>query len=420
MHASLDNLTNLTAEEALRMWARLRRESVFFSEPGDGSPGFWSVTRYEDVKAVLRDHETFGSADGFKLGMEPGSIHRARGKILIASDLPDHARFRKAFNPVFGPSAMAVLTEKVGQDVRETVDDALREKSFDFVEKIALRVPSQAICAILGAPKEDWKLVADLTNHAFTVSSTAAAAETYYELFLYCVGLVKAARRSNTETPLSKVVEASAGTITYQELVMNLHGIFQAATESTRYSIAGGFAALIERPEQWQALRRSPELIPGAVEEILRWTTPAMHTMRKVRADGMIGDTPVAAGDSLAVWLVSANFDETVFRDPEVFDITRSPNPHVAFADGRHLCIGARLSRLEISLLLQELVSRIDSIELAGEPRRVVTKQMQGLEYLPIRPKLRARLRTGCPGESCGAAACPASFRTCALSDDRN
>jgi len=397
------DLTDPALFEGNRCWAALAwlraNDPVHWHEEADG-PGFWAVTRYADIAAVYADHESFSSRFGMRLGSNAEAVAAVSQRMLIVSDPPDHTQLKRVLSREFGPSEMPHLEQVVRQVAHEVMDGAVAAGEVDFLD-VAKLLPNYVVCAVMDLPRKDWGWIGRTTTEAFEGVDEVRRSGAHGEIFLYFEDLVQQRRAADADDFISRVararrtVDATGETrlLTDEEIVFNCNGVLAGANETTRYSAAGGLLALIEHPEQWRALREAgPAGVPGAVEEILRWTVPGVHALRTATRPAVIGDRQIRAGDRVTLWNVSANRDESVFADPDRFRLDRSPNRHLTFGAGRHMCLGARLARVELAAFLTELIDRVERIELMGEPVYNASNFTWGLNHLPVRlvPKRRA------------------------------
>ncbi|GAA2806071.1 cytochrome P450 [Saccharopolyspora taberi] len=372
-------------------WLRAN-DPVHWHEDGKGS-GFWVVTRYDDVTAVYADAESFSSRFGMRLGSDEDAVSAVSQRMLIVSDPPDHTYLKRVLSKAFSASEMSRLEGLVRDVVREVMDDAVDAGEIDFLD-VAKLIPNYVVCAVMDLPREDWAWVGRTTTDAFEGEDEETRSGAHSEIFLYFDDLLRQRRGGSGEDFVSRIARDRRATgepgqdrlLTDEEIVFNCNGVLAGANETTRYSTAGGVLALAEDPDQWRTLRAGgAAAIPNAVEEILRWTVPGVHALRTVTRPAAIGGQPVGVGDRVTVWNVSANRDEAVFTDADRFVVDRSPNRHITFGAGRHLCLGARLARLELAAFLGELLERVERIELCGEPRYNASNFTWGLRKLPVR-----------------------------------
>jgi cytochrome P450 len=379
----------------------LRREApVYWHEPTSHTPdgeGFWVVSRHADALSVLLDPATFSSVTGGSRTRGGSFLQDSpfAGVMLNMMDPPRHDRIRSLVNRGFTPRGIGNLEAELRRRSRAIVSDAVRRGRCDFVVEVARELPLQAICMLLGVPQEartqlcDW---IDLTlehQGRELFESTDSVREANQGIRSYGAELIASKRRAPGDDMLSVVIHAELPGddppgLTDGELLMFFYLLFVAGSETTRKAIAGGLQALLETGE-WLRLQREPDLLPTAVEEIVRWTTPSVYKRRTLTRDGELGGQRLRAGDKLTFWEMSANRDEAVFEEPFRFDIGRDPNPHLGFGHGVHYCLGANLARLEIRAMLSELLEAGHEIEIAGDPVWTRDNRLFGLKHLPVR-----------------------------------
>jgi cytochrome P450 len=378
-------------------WLR-EHDPVHWRTQPDG-PGYWVVTRYQDVAAVYADHETFSSRYGMRLDSNPAAVSAVSQRMLIVSDPPDHTQLKRVLSRSFGQAEMPRIEKLVRRSVRDVVAEAVASGELDFLDA-ARRIPNYVVCALMDLPRADWEWVGQVTTEAFEGADEEARAGAHGDIFLYFAELVAERRTRPGDDFVSRIahdrrvgdVPGEERPLTDEEIVVNCNGVLAGANETTRYTTSGGVLALVEHPDQWRALVDGGEPAVGpAVEEVLRWTTPGVHALRTVLRPAHIGGVRVGVGDRVTVWNVSANRDESVFARAACFDIARAPNRHLTFGAGRHLCLGARLARLELTVLLTELVEQVAEMELTGAPRFNSSNFTWGLRQLPVRLTAWAR-----------------------------
>ena len=367
----------------------LRREHPVWWHPATehtpGGVGFWVVSRYAEAAAVMKDPVTFSSGEaGTAIGDSPGA-----GLSLNQTDDPQHRRLRSLVNRGFTPRTIGRLEDDLRARARQILDSVPVGEPFDFVPLVAQELPLQAICMILGVPQEDRQKLAGIVNEAIEADTGEVLGADYVRVLgAYGAELIRTKREQPGDDILSIIVHAGGddGTepLTDRELKAFFNLLFPAGAETTRGAIGGAVLAFIENPEQWERLRARPELVRTAVEEVLRWTSPSVYKRRTATRDTVLAGTPIAAGQKLTYWEMSANRDEAVFADPFRFDIGRDPNPHVAFGLGTHFCLGASLARLEIRVMLEELLARFERFELAGRPTWPRNNRLVGMTAFPV------------------------------------
>lgn len=397
-------LINLTDEklfarnefQGTMAWLRAN-DPVHWHEESAGR-GFWAVTRYEDVLRVYRDSETFSSRFGMRLETNAAAVSAVTGRMLIVSDPPDHTQLKRVLSRGLGPDELATAGKLAREVVRSLLAEAVTAGEVNMAE-VARRLPTRVVCGLMGVPREEWDWLGGTMNTAFEGEDAETRRASHAEIFLYFTDLVAERRKNPGDDFVSRIcveerataVPGEARPLTDEEIVVNCNGVLAGGNETTRYSATGAVHALIEHPDQWAALvAGGQEIIPTAAEEALRWTTPGVHVLRVATAPTRIGDTEIAEGDRVTIWNVSANRDESTFPDAHRFDLTRSPNHHLTFGGGRHLCLGARLARLELSIFLEELTNYVESVELVGEPEYTESNFTWGTKTLPVRLTPRA------------------------------
>jgi len=389
---------------------RLRHEApvTWHPEPAPNH-GFWAVTRYDDLTQVHMDWETFSSELGAvaleELDAEQLEIRRS----MLETDPPRHTELRRICSKRFSARSVGGFEDWIRAVAREVLDRALSRDVFDFVGEISRELPIRFLCSILTVPQEDapqliaWgdSMIAnqdpDLSAAVVDRVDTEAyrllpfRSPTALEVFAYA----DRQRDLRLADPADDVLQAL--TIAQSEGVLNereFHNYFGvlmiAGNETTRHTISSGMLALMEHPDQLELLRRQPELIPAATEEILRWATPVMHFRRTATRSTELRGQQIAAGDKVVTWYISANRDEEIFPDPYTFNVTRTPNDHVTFGPGGpHFCLGAHLARLETKILFQELIPRLATIEPAGPVERIRSNFVNGIKRMPVRVTTR-------------------------------
>jgi cholest-4-en-3-one 26-monooxygenase len=377
-------------------FARLRREAPVYRHPGtedDMPEWFWALTRHPDVQAANRDWETYSSArDGTQLMDQPREQLESF-RTIIDSDPPDHTRLRRLVNRGFTPRMVARLEDHYRKVTAQILDRTIEMGTFDFVTEVAADLPLVAIAEILGVPLEDRHKIMDWTNrlvgrtdpeYDFGPDAPLLAAA---ELYTYAQTLGVERRAAPRDDIVSTLVaEVDGDALGDHEFELFILALSVGGNETTRNAISHGLHALVEHPDQMTLLRSGgPDVIQTAVDEIIRWATPVIRFRRTATRDVELHGETIREGDAVALFYSSANFDETVFEDPLRFDVTRTPNPHIAFGGGGpHFCLGANLARLEIKVMFEELLERTRAIELAGPPQRLRSSFINGLKHLPV------------------------------------
>ncbi len=368
---------------------------------------FYAITKHADIMDIERDNNLWlseprpvlvtAAADDFaRSQLESGAGLRT----LIHMDDPHHKKVRAIGQDWFRPNALRELQVQVDALAKRYVDKMVEiGPECDFVEDIAIHFPLYVILSLLGLPEEDFPRMHQLTQEMFGADDKeyqrGATLEermaTLLDFFNYFSTLT-ASRRANPTGDLASAIAngridgeplSDVDTASYYVIVAS------AGHDTTKDAISGGLRALIENPGELDRLRREPDLIGTAVEEMIRWTTPVKEFMRTAAADTTVRGVPISKGESVYLAYTSGNRDEEIFDDPFTFDVGRFPNKHLAFGYGVHFCLGAALARMELRSLFSELIPRLDSIEFAGEPELAATVFVGGLKHLPIRYSLR-------------------------------
>lgn len=374
-------------------WLR-EHDPVHWHAPTPKTPddeGFWVVSRHADVMAVLRDPATFSSDRGGGLRERGGTgikDERSAGTMLNMTDDPQHYRLRSLVNRGFTPRAVAELEDELRRRTRHLLDAVVGDAPFDAVHGFARELPAQAICIVLGVPEADRRDLLDWLDAGIEADSASiVSADATARIREYAARLIADKRSNPDDAIMSTIVHArldDGSQLTDRELTAFFALLFPAGAETTRSAIAGGILAFVEHPDQYDRLRRDPELVPTAVEEIVRWTTPSVYKRRTASRDVELAGRQIAAGDKVTIWEMSANRDAAVFDQPFRFDVGRRPNPHVGFGFGTHFCLGASLARLEMRIALEELVGRFDGFVAAGPHSWTPNNRLFGLKHLPV------------------------------------
>jgi len=380
-------------------WLRANAPVFHHDEP-DGD-GFWVITRYDDIVTANRDAGSFSSSQdlGGVVMLEgptaplPGT--EMAGNMMLFMDPPNHTRYRKLVNRGFTPRMISALEIHV-RDLTVGIVEAARAKGeCDFVVDVAAELPLEVIAELLGVPREDRHKLFDWSNRMvgsedpeYQVSDEHVT-QAQIEMFMYAQDLATQRRAEPREDIVSTLLAAEIDGDELSDMDFNLFFMLLsvAGNETTRNAIAHGMNAFLEHPDQWDLLVADPDArIAGAVEEILRWASPVLYFRRNATRDVVLGGETIRTGDKISLWYVSANRDEAIFDEPFRFDITRDPNPHIAFGGGGpHFCLGAQLARLEIRVLFEELARRTPKLEALGAPERLRSNFIGGIKHLPVR-----------------------------------
>jgi cholest-4-en-3-one 26-monooxygenase len=377
-------------------FAYLRRADPvqWHADPAGFAEGFWSVTRYDDCVSVNRDYEHFSSYRAAALFTDMDEEGLAQQRMMMLNmDPPMHTRYRRLVNKGFTPRMIRDLEEKVIRSTDAIIDGVCEQGNADFVEQISAELPLQVIADLMGVPQEDRHLVFDWSNTMIGSDdpeyqpSVDAPGQAAMELFAYAGELCEKKRLDPHEDLFSVLTQAEIEGDQLSQIELDLFFMLLsvAGNETTRNLISGAMVAFFDHPDQWERLLEDRTLLPSAVEEMLRYVSPVMHFRRQATADVVIGSQPVSEGDKVVFWHVSANRDETVFPEPDRFDIGRSPNNHMAFGGGGpHFCLGANLARMEIRVMFDRLLDRLPDIRLDGDVQRLRSNFINGVKHLPV------------------------------------
>lgn len=373
------------AGDPFPQYARLRDEAPV---AWNDTKGFWAVSRWDDVMAVSSDPETFCSGRGI-LVMEIGASYGSP-PTMMHTDPPEHTVYRKLVQPGFAPGRMRALEGDVRQRAKLLIDGIEPGRPVDFVSIVAVPFPLYIISALLGIPDEDWPRFFEWSESVIPGATDwpeekrAALQADMHETLL----ATTVARRADPRDDLISVlaqVEIEGRRLSDAELAMFLVQLLVAGNETTRNMISGGVVALADDPASWARLRRDRSLVPTAVEEMLRWTTPVVSFMRTATRDTELAGRSIREGDPVLMLYASANRDDRQFGPTaDRFDIGRDPNHHVAFGFGAHFCIGAALARIEARVLLEELLDRFETVERAGDVERSHSAVIAGVKRAPL------------------------------------
>ncbi len=389
-------------------WSELRRmDRLHFCEP-PGFDSFFPVVRHQHICEISKQPDLFVNRYGIVLesSEQKKILESNQGigqmRVIIGMDPPEHREVRKVAVPAFTPRGVKRFDPVVKESARNLVDGLVEkaeghEGECEFATEIATAHPLRVLTTILGIPRELEPKILRLTNELFGADDQdlqregedrlKAVQELGIEFFQLFSGIIED-RRANPRDDLASLL---ANGRVNGELMGPMESLgyylitFSAGHDTTKNALAGGICALAENPGEFEKLKRNPELIPSAVEEIVRWTSPVNYMKRVVVQDLEFGGRKLCAGDNLVLFYSSANRDESIFEDPFTFRVDRTPNPHLGFGIGEHFCLGSHLARASQCALLHEIVSRIDSLELAGEPEQIASSFVVGLKKVPLR-----------------------------------
>jgi cholest-4-en-3-one 26-monooxygenase len=375
-------------------FAYLRKHApVWWQEEADG-PGFWAVTSHADCTQVNRDFEHFSSSRRATFIWELPEDDLAQQQMLMLNmDPPLHTRYRRLVNKGFTPRMVNQLDERINAAADDIIDSVIESGSADFVTDIAAELPLVVIAELLGVPHEDRHRMFDWSNRMIGSldpeyqTGEEAPQQAAMELYAYASELFANKRADPHDDLMSVLTEVDIEGEKLSELELELFFLLLtvAGNETTRNLISGGMAAFFDHPDQWEMLRNDRSLLPSAVDEMLRYVTPVMNFRRQSTSRFELGGQMIEEDQKVVFFHISANRDEAVFDDPQTFDITRNPNPHIAFgAGGPHFCLGANLARMEIRVMFEHLLDRMPDIRLDGAVQRLQSQFISGVKHIPV------------------------------------
>jgi cholest-4-en-3-one 26-monooxygenase len=384
------------------VWTRLRAEApVAYIEP-PGHPPFWAVTKHADVIQVASQPELFSSAQGITLDMDLSGLDVVP-EMIVYLDPPRHGPMRQVANKKFLRSSVRARSQEIERIAAGIVDQAATGgeiRECDFVGAFAAPFPVAVISWVLGVPPSDWEHHFRWTNEIIGKddpeyrrpgeSPEQTSMRARGELHRYFKQMVEQRRQDPQDDLVTQLVhsEIDGVPLTRQQLVSYCELLVEAGNQTTRDAIAGGMHAFCEYPEQWEKLRDQPELMPEAVEEILRWVTPISYFARTATQDCELHGTKIRAGDKVALYWASANRDEEVFEDPFEFRIDRPASQSLVFGFGPHLCMGSHVARVELQAMFSLLVDRMEWFEQPGPVERLSSSVNGAIKHLPFRYRL--------------------------------
>lgn len=375
-------------------YAWLRANDPVHWHPEADGPGFWAITKYDDIRTVSRQPGTFSSYERGTMLYEPDEMGLAAGRqMMLNMDPPQHDRFKLLVSRGFTPRNSQLLAGRIAELSTEIIDDVIGRGECDFVADIAGRLPSALIAELMGIPRSDGERLYELTELMHTTDDSVAPPEqramAVFEMLTYAQQVAEQKRANPGDDIASTLVQAEVDgdRLTDGELQWFFLLLVNAGGDTTRNLLAAGLQALFDHPEERARLAADPDgLVPTAVEEMLRFTTPVVHFRRTVMQPVEMRGKQLSPGDKVMVFYGSANRDEEVFTDPDRFDVGRDPNPHMAFGGGGpHLCLGMHVARIELQAMLSQIVTRLPDIEPAGPAVAMASNFIAGIHSMPVR-----------------------------------
>ena len=398
----LDKWETFINGQPFDIFKRLREEAPIYwhEESLDFEPGFWALTKHEDIVKVSKDPMTFSSAVGGHLMtmgdpevVDPSAVAAIIGN-MIGMDPPDHQIYRKMVAPSFTPKAIRTLEGDMRLKIRELLENVEDKGEFNFVTEISEQLPLWVLCEMMGIPESERPKIRDLVNNLTDASiqqdpnNAFQIWVNYMELFKMGRDMIEERRKNPTDDLMSVVANTK---IEGGELPPELlDGFFLlmviAGNETTRNTLTGGLMALTDNPEEREKLLKDPALISNATDEMLRWVTSVIYFRRTATKDTNIRGQDIKAGDKVVMWYGSANRDEDIFKDGHLFRVDReNAKKHLAFGAGEHLCLGNRLGHMQIRILFEELLDRFPNIHSTSDPVRIPSNFLAGISELKVR-----------------------------------
>tara|TARA_B100000965_G_scaffold255280_1_gene214994 strand:+ start:5620 stop:6858 length:1239 start_codon:yes stop_codon:yes gene_type:complete len=397
----LDKWETFIDGQPFDLFKRLREEAPIYwhEESLDFEPGFWALTKHEDIVKVSKDPMTFSSAVGGHLMtmgdpevVDPSAVAAIIGN-MIGMDPPDHQIYRKMVAPSFTPKAIRSLEDDMRKKIKELLENVEGKGEFNFVTEISEQLPLWVLCEMMGIPEIDRPKIRDLVNNLTDASiqqdpnNAFQIWVNYMELFKMGRDMIEERRKNPTDDLMSVVANTK---IEGGELPPELlDGFFLlmviAGNETTRNTLTGGLMALTENPDEREKLLKDPSLIANATDEMLRWVTSVIYFRRTATKDTIIRGQDIKAGDKVVMWYGSANRDEEIFPDGHLFRVEReNARKHLAFGAGEHLCLGNRLGHMQIRILFEELLERFPNIHSTADPTRIPSNFLAGISELKV------------------------------------
>jgi cholest-4-en-3-one 26-monooxygenase len=382
------------------MFDTLRRDAPLYFHPEANGSGFWCVVRYHDLEQISRDARVFSSEGGITLYESAETELEQQRMMMLMMDPPRHTKLRLLVNKGFTPRMIEQLHDRIRQAAVDIIDTIAERGECDFVVDVAAELPLQVIAEMMGVPQGDRHKVFEWSNRLigsedpeYAVSAEDATGAAM-ELFRYANDLAAEKRAHPGDDIVSTLLaaEVDGERLTDLEFDLFFELLAVAGNETTRNLISHGMLALAENPDQRDLLLGDPSLLPGAVDEMLRYASPVMYMRRTARADLELRGERIKEGDKVALWYIAANHDPEVFADPHRFDIRRTPNDYLAFGGGGpHFCLGSHLAKLEIRVMFEELLTRLPDVELNGPVQRLRSNFINGIKHMPVRFTPRAK-----------------------------
>jgi len=383
------------AGHPLALYRELRETSPVHRNPEPRGPGFWALTRYDDVYAVDHDFQNFSSSPTIMIPDPAGEGEGMLGeaKMMLMMDPPQHTGFRKLIRAEFTKPAAAGKGLRLHELARQIVDGVIEKGECDFVAEVAGEMPSYVIAELMGLPLDDGRELYKLTEVIHSAPETlpeGAARDAVMKMFGYGMGVIAEKRARPADDLATRLLQAEVEgrRLTDPEFLLFFLLLIDAGGDTTRNLLSTGLLALQQNPaERAWLMADLPGRLPSAREELLRYASPVIYMRRTAARDTRVGDTAIAAGDKVVMYFGAANRDPAKFDNPDALDLARTPNEHIAFGGGPHVCLGQHLARIEIDAILGEVLTRMDDLEIVGEPEWLASTFISGPKSMKVRFK---------------------------------
>ncbi len=375
--------------------AELRRTQPVYFQEMSGEPGYWMVLKHADVVHVAREPKLFSASEGGVMleNLEPAQLDMMRN-MLLAMDPPRHVDYRRPIAPRFKARVIADMEHQIRSICREIMATAGEQGDVEFVHDVTSALPSRVIGQLMGLPVDDLPFIhrlAEMNTSGQDADYVTDVSQGTIDMAMYAIEFAAVRRKEPPREDLTTLLletDFNGQYMTDVDFASFFVQLVTAGNDTTKTMLSSGLRTLLDHPDQLADLRADPGLVPGAVEEILRYDNPLHYFRRTATADTELRGVEIAAGDKVVMFYTSANRDEDVFEDPQRFDIRRSPNPHLSFGIAEHFCLGVHLARLEGRVFFEELLATFPAIELTGAPVRIRSNLNNGLKALPVKLSL--------------------------------
>ena len=398
MDIDLINPEGFAAGHPFAQYRWLREHAPVFWHEEPNGPGFWAVTRYDDVYNVDRNFQAFSSEPTIMIQdpLDNQQLQFGGYKMMLMMDPPQHTAYRKLIRAEFTQGPARDMVPWMQRLAREIVDAVIAKGECDFVSEVAGEMPSFVIAELLGLPRDDGRELYKLTEIIHTSPEAlppGAGAEAVMKMFQYGQGVIAEKRAKPGNDLATKLLQAEVDGKRLNDIEFLLFFLLlvDAGGDTTRNLLSSGLVALLENPVQFAWLKADPQArVASAREELLRWTSPVIYMRRTAKHDVELGGAKIREGQKVVMYFGSANRDPAKFDRPDTLDLSRTPNEHIAFGTGPHGCLGQHIARVEIDAILLEVLSRMDDLALAAEPEWLPSNFISGPKTMRVRFRVAA------------------------------